>query len=124
MTAIVKVFIRWDYFGMGGDVNSPQRSGRRGEITDAPVGQADVRRQLVEFEEVGMRPGDGARFVRETMIVRFGAEVEDQVMMQMIGLAFVGRYAVNVDADEGGRLSRRRTPVSSITSRRAVSESS
>ena len=50
-----------------------------------------------------MRPDYGARFVRETMIVRLGAEVEDQVMMQMIGLAFVRWYAVNINASEGAR---------------------
>ena len=50
-----------------------------------------------------MRPGYGARFVRKTVIVSLGAEVKDHVVMQVIGLALVGRYPVNVDADERGR---------------------
>ena len=49
-----------------------------------------------------MRPGDSSRFVRETVIVGLGAEVKVQVVMQMIRLAFMRRYAMNVDADQVG----------------------
>lgn len=52
-----------------------------------------------------MRPGNSARFVREAIIVGFGAEVEDEVMMEVIGLSFVRRDAVNVDADKASWLS-------------------
>ena len=39
-------------------------------------------------------------------IVRLGVEVEDKVVMQMIGRVFVRRYAVNVEPDEHARLPR------------------
>jgi hypothetical protein len=52
------------------------------EAAHSLIGQADVRRQFVELEKVRMRPSDGARFMRDAVIVGFGVEMKDQIVME------------------------------------------
>jgi hypothetical protein len=70
------------------------------QCQDALVGQADVRRKLIEFEQAGMRPGNGAGFVGEAGIIGFGMETEHHVMVQVEGFILMRRDAVNVEAGE------------------------
>ncbi len=64
------------------------------------VGAAYVFGDSVAVEVCGSAPGDGAGFLGDLEIVGEGAETKENVVMEVVGLAFTGGNSVDVEPGE------------------------